>query len=141
MVGRPPIRVWVVMLSNLAVTIFLSGSMGAVIVFYLLCASLLVGDNKHYNAIAALFGAMIPTYVTGLLAGFQISTTYGIVESIAYLQILVIFHGIGGSRVRGDSFGWRYVRGLSFVHSSLARWLSAFGYSPNSSEKAHEEVR
>lgn len=84
--GGAPVKVVAVMIGNLAATLTLSGTPMVVGTIDLLCAIVLIGNNMRANIVAVLFALMIPVYVAGL----KTSTTYTIVDVLAYLQLGVI---------------------------------------------------
>lgn len=90
--GRPRLRVWAAMLINLALTMAFASHDSIIFVaaIDLFCASLLIGKVVRYNIVAMLFASMPPIYAVGETLGWNQSTTYAIVDIIAYLQCLVI---------------------------------------------------
>lgn len=94
--GNAPLRVWLAMLLNLAATITFAADPYIVAAFDLICAIVLIGAGARAHVVAALFAAMVPFYIVGQFAHWPPSTTYGIVEVVAYLQIAVIGNVDGG---------------------------------------------
>lgn len=116
--GGAPLKVVTVMVGNLVVTLAFSGTPLAVGVIDLLCAAMLIGNNMRANIVAVLFAMMVPVYVAGL----KTSTTYTIVDVLAYLQLGVI---------------WRVDSGLR----NARRLVSRYGSRPFSSvvQRGHAE--
>ena len=105
--GGAPVRVAAVMLCNLAFTFTVAAEPIAVGVVDIACAVALIGHNMRANIVALLFALMIPVYVAGL----KTSTTYTIVDAIAFLQIGVI---------------WRVDSGIRNARRFIGRLVSCF---------------
>lgn len=92
----------VAMWANYLATLTLNADMVTVIVFDLLAAALLVMRGARESVVAALFLCMIPIYCLTIFGEWPPATTYGIVEIVAYIQLLVMGRIDGGLRaIRG----------------------------------------
>lgn len=99
--GRPPLRVMAVMMTNLLGTMTLATTPLAVGVLDLGCAAALAFGSRREAVLCLLFLLMVPIYALDLYFSWPSSTTYAIIDLIAYVQVWVIgnFGGI-----------WRNVR-------------------------------
>jgi len=88
--GKPTSRVWVVMIANLIGTIVLHDNFLSVGILDLICVVFLLGHDRTQNTLALLFVLMLPVYVAGKYFGWEKSTTYAIVDLLAYIQLWVI---------------------------------------------------
>ncbi len=88
--GRPRLIVWVAMLGNLAATALLAADPVTVAVFDLVAATLLFFGDTRAKILAMIFATMAPIYVIFGLLGVHQSTTYAIIDVLAFLQVGVI---------------------------------------------------
>ena len=115
--GRPPRMLIAVMAANFALGMIVRDSVTSVAVVDLACAALLLGISSRAYVVAGLFALMVPFYVAGNYFQWQNSTTYTIIDLIAYTQCGVI------GRVDGGISGL-YRR----INSSHRNWGSAPNY-------------
>lgn len=83
-------RLSAVMFMNFVLTMALASDPLMVGVADLICATTLLTMGARGMVLSALFLIMIPIYVVFWLFGWPISTTYAIVDCIAFLQIAVL---------------------------------------------------
>lgn len=79
-----------VMLCNLAATMELASTPLAVWVADAASAAALIGGNRRAQIVATLFSVMICVYVSAWAFGWENSTTYTIIDMIAYAQLGVV---------------------------------------------------
>ena len=79
-----------VMWMNFAATYFFAHYPHTVAIADIVAASLLTYRGWREGAVAALFVLMLPVYLLGPAYGFSRSAIYGIVDIIAYAQLLAV---------------------------------------------------
>ena len=116
--GRPHWRIVAVMACNFLFSMQFGGNFLTVGVADVVSAAFLLGISARANVVAGLFALMVPVYVAGTYFQWNISTTYTIIDLIAYMQCGVIGRVDGGmgfirrsfNRRRGDTAP-RYLSG------------------------------
>lgn len=88
--GEWSARIAAVMLCNLAATVALASSPLAVGVADAASAAALISGNRRAQIVATLFSVMICVYVSAWAFGWENSTTYTIIDLIAYAQLGVV---------------------------------------------------
>lgn len=106
--GRPGWIIAAVMAGNVAATILWGASPMTVAVVDAVCGAVLIFGGKRSKAVALLFAAMVIWAVLARGFGFPNSTTYAIVDLLAYGQLVII----GGA---GFGMGRRYCTSRSTV--------------------------
>jgi len=94
--GRPPLRVMAVMVCNLLFSMHYGDSFLWVGIADVVSAALLLGASMRANIVAGLFAAMVPVYVAATYFGWNVGTTYTIIDLLAYAQLGVIGNVDGG---------------------------------------------
>lgn len=101
-------RIAVVMLCNVAATMALASSPLAVGVADAASAAALIGGNRRAQIVAMLFSVMVLIYVSAWAFHWENSTTYTIIDLIAYAQLGVIGGLDGWIRRRGRAVARRW---------------------------------
>lgn len=96
-----------VMAANLGATMALAGDPLSVGVMDAACASVLLLGNRRALILATLFSVMILIYVSAWAFSWKNSTTYTIIDLIAYVQLGVISGLDSGIRRRVRAFARR----------------------------------
>jgi hypothetical protein len=94
--GRPERWVVAVMAVNFLGSSALGADLLLVGILDLICVTVLIGQSREGNIVAALYVLMLPIYVAASHFGWGNGTTGGIVEAIGYVQILVATNVLGG---------------------------------------------
>lgn len=131
-IGRPGYLVASVMVGNLLATITLAPSPLAIGVADIVCAGILLTGGVKAHIVAYIFAAMVPVYVAAAMLHWQNSTTYAIIDALAYLQLAVI-GGVGGGYVNRRWPDSR--RGNPAGHFASAGHHSAVYRAPSSGPK------
>jgi hypothetical protein len=103
--GKPGRLICGVMLANLAVTMTMWREPLTVGLFDLVCAVILIGNDKRANIVAGCFALMQPVYVASWFWQFPLPATYAIVDLLAFVQLAAI-----GRWDRGMGAGLRFAR-------------------------------
>ncbi len=102
------VRIAAVMLCNVVATMALASSPLAVGVADAASAAVLIGGNRRAQVVATLFSVMVLIYVSAWAFRWENSTTYTIIDLLAYAQLGVIGGLDGWIRRRGRASARRW---------------------------------
>lgn len=96
--GKPSRLVILVMTGNLVATVAQADSYTAVGVTDLVSCAIFLSHRDY--ALALLFAVMVPVYVVGDAFALSHTAVYGVVDFLAYIQLVVVSVGGGGGGIR-----------------------------------------
>lgn len=108
-IGRPRASIIFVMCLNLGATMIFAANYPTIMVLDVTCAAILMGRGARADFVALLFALMVPFYVPAIIGGWEVGTTYAIIEAFSYLQLAII--GGAGSGYVSRYFGRDYLSG------------------------------
>lgn len=120
-VGRPSVWVPIALTFNLLFCVAVGGAYLPVAAVDLLCACILLGRGRRESLVGLIYCAMVPISILAKLFSWPLSTTYAIIEALAYIQCFVIGSGHVGNHDNARASNMRLLSALD----RLADWRNA----------------